>query len=83
MLIDGSATIALPDPLIPIIGSYPQPLGAGFLDEALHGRAADGFADRRLQQPAGGVSPRDRQAVLAAFLARPVVMLKGGVMVIL
>src|ERR1039457_508031 len=41
------------------------------------GPANDGFADRHLQQPAR-VSPRDRQGVLAAFLARPIVVFKAA-----
>ena len=53
----------------------------GFLDEALPGRrlTASQIAhinNRREVQ--WGVSPRDRQAVLAAFLARPVVALKAA-----
>ena len=53
----------------------------GFLDEALPGRRQTAsqiaaFNNRREAQ--WGVSPRDRQAVLAAFQARPLVMLKAA-----
>ena len=53
----------------------------GFLDEALPGRRMTAsqiafFNNRREAQ--WGVSPRDRQAVLAAFQARPFVMLKAA-----
>jgi hypothetical protein len=53
----------------------------GFLDEALPGRRMTAsqiaaFNNRREAQ--WGVSPRDRQAVLAAFLARPYVMVKAA-----
>jgi hypothetical protein len=53
----------------------------GFLDETLPGRGITAtqiasFNNRREAQ--WGVSPRDRQAVLAAFLARAVVMLKAA-----
>ena len=53
----------------------------GFLDESLPGRRQTAsqiaaFNNRREAQ--WGVSPRDRQAVLAAFQARPFVMLKAA-----
>jgi hypothetical protein len=53
----------------------------GFLNEALPGRRMTAsqiaaFNNRREAQ--WGVSPRDRQAVLAAFQARPFVMLKAA-----
>ena len=53
----------------------------GFLDEPLPGRRMTAsqiaaFNNRREAQ--WGVSPRDRQAVLAAFQARPFVMLKAA-----
>jgi hypothetical protein len=53
----------------------------GFLDEALPGRRMTAsqialFNNRREAQ--WGVSPRDRQAVLAAFQARPFVILKAA-----
>ena len=53
----------------------------GFLDEALPGRRQTAsqiaaFNNRREAQ--WGVSPRDRQAVLAPFQARPFVMLKAA-----
>ena len=53
----------------------------GFLDEALPGRRMTAsqiafFNNRREAQ--WGVSPRDRQVVLAAFLSRPIVMIKAA-----
>ena len=53
----------------------------GFLDESLPGRRMTAsqiaaFNNRREAQ--WGVSPRDRQAVLAAFQSRPFVMLKAA-----
>jgi hypothetical protein len=53
----------------------------GFLDEALPGRRQTAsqiafFNNRRERQ--WGVSPRDRQAVLAAILARPIVIVKAA-----
>lgn len=53
----------------------------GFLDESLPGRRMTAsqiaaFNNRREAQ--WGVSSRDRQAVLAAFLSRPIVMLKAA-----
>ena len=53
----------------------------GFLDEALPGRrqtASQIAAFNNRREPQWGVSPRDRQAVLAAFQARPFVMLKAA-----
>src|SRR5580658_6099977 len=51
----------------------------GFLDEALPGRSQTAsqiafYNNRRERQ--WGVSPRDRQAVIVAFLARPIVSVK-------
>ena len=53
----------------------------GFLDEAMPGRRQTAsqiafYNNQRERQ--WGVSPRDRQAVLAAFVARPIVMLKAA-----
>ena len=53
----------------------------GFLDEALPGRSQTAsqiafYNNRRERQ--WGVSPHDREAVLAAFQARPIVMLKAA-----
>ena len=53
----------------------------GFLDESLPGRRMTAspiaaFNNRREAQ--WGVSPRDRQAVLAAFLVRPILMIEAG-----
>jgi hypothetical protein len=53
----------------------------GFLDEAMPGRRQTAsqiafYNNQRERQ--WGVSPRDRQAVLATFLARPIVMLKAA-----
>jgi hypothetical protein len=53
----------------------------GFLNEALPGRSQTAsqiafFNNRRERQ--WGVSPRDRQAILAAFLARPIVIVKAA-----
>ncbi|MGO9896676.1 MAG: hypothetical protein ACLPX8_20950 [Bryobacteraceae bacterium] len=58
-----------------------EPRGDWFFDEALPGRRQTasqiaGFNNRR--EAPWGVSPRDRQAVLAAFHARPFVMFIGG-----
>ena len=53
----------------------------GFLDEALPGRRQTAsqiafYNNRREAQ--WGVSPRDREAVLAAFQARPFVVVKAA-----
>jgi hypothetical protein len=58
-----------------------SPDRAKFLDESLPGRRQTAsqiaaFNNRREAQ--WGVSPRDRQAILAAFQARPFVMLKAA-----
>jgi hypothetical protein len=52
----------------------------GFLDESLPGwrQTASQFAFNNRREAQWGVSPRDRQAVLAAFQARPFVMLKAA-----
>jgi hypothetical protein len=49
----------------------------GFLDEALPGRSQTAFYNNRRERQ-WGVSQHDREAVLAAFKARPIVMLKAA-----